>query len=164
MPLPPGTEAPDFTLPLTPRSRVSFHALRRSASVLAFYPRDWEPVSREQLALFQDYLVEIERLGASLVGVSVDHFWSHRAFTRDVRLRFPLLSDARPRGATARLYGVYCEEEEQSARALFVIDSAGIIRFSQVYPDDLNPGVNEVLTALEALHERKSHGTDAKDL
>jgi len=51
----------------------------------------------------------------------------------------------------ARLYGVYREDEEQSARSLFVIDPAGIIRFSQVYPDDLNPGVHDILTTLETL-------------
>ena len=32
-----------------------------------------------------------------------------------------------------------------------MIDGEGIIRFSQVYPDLLNPGVDDILTTLEAM-------------
>jgi hypothetical protein len=32
-----------------------------------------------------------------------------------------------------------------------VLDRGGIIRFGQVYPDQLDPGVNGILTTLEAL-------------
>ena len=37
------------------------------------------------------------------------------------------------------------------ARALFVSDASGIICFGDVYPDLLNPGVDDVLTVLESL-------------
>jgi alkyl hydroperoxide reductase subunit AhpC len=121
--------------------------------VLVFYPLDWEPVSREQLTLYQEYLPEFGRLGACLLGISVDHAFSHEAFARDVRISFPLLSDFLPRGVCSRSYGVYREREEASARALFVIDGQGIIRFSSTYPDLLNPGVNDILKTLEALAE-----------
>jgi peroxiredoxin len=147
----PGTMAPDFRLRHTLRASVSLHELPAQHVVLVFYPFDWERVSQQQLALYQDYLVEFERLGARLLGISADHVWSHDAFAQAIRLRFPLLSDARPHGAVARLYGVYREEEQRSARALFVIHVKGLIRFSQVYPDDLNPGVNDILTTLEAM-------------
>ncbi|HEX6508507.1 MAG TPA: redoxin domain-containing protein [Chloroflexota bacterium] len=150
-PLPPGVRAPDFTLPHTLRQTLSLHTVHHSSVVLVFYPFDWEPVSREQLALYQDYLVEFDRLGASLLGISVDQVWSHGAFAREVRIGFPLLSDATPRGTVSRLYGVYREREERSSRALVAIDEDGVIRFSQVYPDELNPGVNDILTACEAI-------------
>jgi alkyl hydroperoxide reductase subunit AhpC len=51
----------------------------------------------------------------------------------------------------SRLYGVYRQPDDATGRALFVIDSSGIIRFGAVYPDLLNPGVDDVLTVLEAL-------------
>ena len=56
-----------------------------------------------------------------------------------------------PKGMVSQLYGVYREKEEVTGRALFVIDRGGIIRFSQSYPDLLNPGVDDLLTALEEM-------------
>ena len=39
----------------------------------------------------------------------------------------------------------------ESARALFVIDSKGIIRWSMLSPDGVNPGADGILSALEKL-------------
>jgi alkyl hydroperoxide reductase subunit AhpC len=45
-----------------------------------------------------------------------------------------------------------------SARALFVLDRQGQIRFSRAYPDFLNPGVDDLLTTLETFTgERGEH-------
>jgi peroxiredoxin len=150
-PLSSGTPLPHFALPSRFRVDVSVRQLRGARTVLVFYPFDWEPVSRQQLSLYQDYLVEFERWGATIVGISIDHAWSHEAFARQLRIRFPLLSDSRPRGMISQLFGVYRKLEERSARALFVTDDREIVRFSAVYPDELNPGVNDILLTLEAL-------------
>jgi len=150
-PLSSGTPVPHFALPSKFRVNLSARYLRGARTVLAFYPFDWEPISREQLAIYQDYLIEFERWGAHIIGISVDHAWSHEAFARQLRIRFPLLSDSRPRGMISRLFGVYRDREERSARALFVTDDHEIVRFSAVYPDGLNPGVKDILSMLEAL-------------
>ncbi|HET9110084.1 MAG TPA: redoxin domain-containing protein [Ktedonobacterales bacterium] len=150
-PLLAGTIAPDFTLSYTPSARLSLHNLRGQRIVLVFYPFDWEPVTREQLTLYQTYASEFARTGACLLGVSIDHVWCHEAFARAAEIRFPLLSDFQPRGAVARLYGVYRARQGHSARALFVVDRAGIVRLSQVYADNLNPGVDGILSALEVI-------------
>jgi peroxiredoxin len=130
---------------------MSLRSLYGRCVVLAFYPLDWEPVSREQLVLYQSYASEFARLGACILGISVDHVWSHTAFAHDARIRFPLLADFQPRGAVARAYGVYRARQGVSARALFVLNSSGSIYFGQRYPDMLNPGVDGILTALEDL-------------
>ena len=157
-PLPSGRVAPEFTLQHTLHTSVSLHHFRSRPVVLLFYPFDWELVSRQQLTLYQDYQVEFERLGARLLAISVDHVWSHEALAQAIRVRFPLLSDARPRGAVSRLYRVYREQEERSARSLFVIDGEGIIRYSQLYQDELNPGVNDILLTLEAMAADEGSG------
>jgi peroxiredoxin len=149
--LPVGTSAPDFSLPQAPRSLVMLQGFDGRAVVLAFYPMDWEPVSREQLTLYQAYADAFTRLGASLLGISIDHVHSHEAFARDAGLCFPLLADFQPRGLVARRYGVFREARGVSARALFVLDARRVIRFSKAYPDQLNPGVDALLTTLEAL-------------
>jgi alkyl hydroperoxide reductase subunit AhpC len=40
-----------------------------------------------------------------------------------------------------------------SERALFVIDSNGIVRWNYISPIGVNPGVNGVLRALESLNK-----------
>lgn len=42
-------------------------------------------------------------------------------------------------------------KHDLAALALFILDRMGVIRFSQVYSDPLNPGVGGILTTLEAL-------------
>ena len=150
-PLSPGAAAPDFVLPRSPHAKVSLGDFRGRRLVLAFYPADWEPVSREQLALYQAYALTFEDLGAGVVGISSDGIWSHAAFARETGVRFPLLADSHPRGAVARAYGVRSEHEGSGNRALFVVDERGIVRWSRAYPRLANPGVDGILCALELL-------------
>ena len=46
-----GTEAPDFTLHVTPDQTLSLSELRGRPVILAFYPADWSPVCGDQMAL-----------------------------------------------------------------------------------------------------------------
>ncbi len=150
-PLKAGTPAPGFTLPRSRYASVSLDDFRGRRVVLAFYPADWEPVSREQLVLYQEYAPVFRVLRADTVGISTDGIWSHEAFAREAGLRFPLLVDSQPKGLVARAYGVYLEQEDLSSRALFIIDEEGLIRWSQSYPILVNPGVNDLLRALQKM-------------
>ena len=119
--------------------------------MLAFYVADWHPVCTGQLERYRDFGPDLERLGTGLLAISADTVWSHAAFARAHRLPFPLLSDDAPRGAMARAYGVYDAQKELPRRALFVVDAAGTIAWSASFPEALDPGIDGVLTALEAL-------------
>ncbi len=81
----------------------------------------------------------------------MDGVWCHLAFSRDRKLRFPVLADFEVKGAVARLYGVYREDDGISERALFVINAQGIIQWSFVSPVGVNPGAEGILSALEEL-------------
>ena len=155
-PLAAGTVAPDFRLRRTPWSTLSLQRLAGQPIILVFFPTAFEPVSREQLVLYQEYLPQVEALHGQLLGISADHAWCHEAFSREAGISFPLLADTPPRGRVSTLYGVYRESEHVTGRALFVIDSAGIIRFGRVYPELLNPGVGELVTVLESLDARNA--------
>ena len=150
-PLLPGTRAPDFTLPSTPDQAVSLRDFQGRPVILAFYPADWSPVCGDQMALYNEILSEFQRYDAELLGISVDGVWSHLAFTQQRKLHFSLLADFEPKGAVARRYGVYRDGEGTTERALFVIDGAGIIRWSYLSPIGVNPGANGILRALEDL-------------
>lgn len=149
--LPAGAPAPDFTLPSTPDQTVRLRDFRGQLVILAFYPADWSPVCGDQMTLYNEVLPEFHRLGATLLGISVDGAWCHLAFTNDRKLRFPLLADFEPKGAVAKAFGVYREHDGTSERALFVIDPDGVIVWSYVSPVGINPGADGILAALEQL-------------
>ncbi|MFD0784170.1 redoxin domain-containing protein [Micromonospora azadirachtae] len=147
----PGRPAPDFTLPATPDGRrTGLREYRDRPVVLAFYPADWSPVCGDQMALYQSAMPEFESYRAALLGISVDSFWSHRAFAENQGVEFPLLSDFEPKGAVARSYGAYTRGGE-AARALVVIDPDGVVAWCQLYPQEVNPGADGILDALERM-------------
>jgi peroxiredoxin len=146
-----GTPAPEFSLHVTPDQKLSLSELRGRPVILAFYPADWSPVCGDQMALYNEILPEFKRNGAELLGISVDGVWCHDAFAKDRHLHFPLMADFEPKGAVARAYAAYREEEGTSERALFVIDKNGVITWSYLSPVAVNPGADGILRALEEL-------------
>ena len=163
VPLAVGSLAPDFTLHDAPHSRLSLSDLLGRASVLVFYVADWHPAASDQLAQLTAGHSEFERLGASVVGIAVDSPWSHAAFAAEKSITFPLLSDDAPTGEVARAFGVYSSASGRSVRALFVLDASGRVVWSGTFPDAVNPGVDDVLSALEAIRPRRDPALDAGD-
>jgi peroxiredoxin len=151
-----GARAPDFELHATPDQLVSLSDFRGRAVVLAFYPADWSPVCGDQMALYNEILPEFHRMGADMIGISVDGAWCHAAFAAARKLHFPLLSDFEPKGAVARAYGAYRDGDGHSERALFVIDGEGVIRWSYCSPVGVNPGADGILEALEAMQAERA--------
>jgi peroxiredoxin len=149
--LTPGTLAPEFSLSVTPDQKLALRELRGNPVILAFYPADWSPVCGDQMALYNEVLPEFQKFHAELLGISVDGVWCHEAFAQNRKLRFPLLADFEPKGAVARTYGVYREQDGICERALFVIDKEGVIAWSYCSPIAVNPGADGILDALERL-------------
>jgi len=152
--LSPGTKAPHFTLPSTPNQSVSLSEFAGQRVILAFYPADWSPVCGDQLAVYNEILATFRHHHASLLGISVDGIWCHLAFAEARKYHFPLLADFEPKGAVARQYGAYREQDGTTERALFVIDTDGIISWSYLSPVGVNPGADGILDALDALSSR----------
>jgi peroxiredoxin len=146
-----GTPAPDFSLHVTPNQKLSLKELRGRPVILAFYPADWSPVCGDQMGLYNEVLSEFHKLGAELLGISVDGVWCHEAFAKDRHLHFPLLADFEPKGAVSKTYGAYRQEDGVCERALFVIDKNGVIAWSYCSPVAVNPGADGILEALERL-------------
>src|SRR5256714_11611970 len=115
--LSPGTIAPDFTLRVTPDQNLSLSDLRGKPAILAFYPADWSPVCGDQMTLYNEVLPEFSKHGAELLGISVDGAWCHQAFAKARHFHFPLLADFHPKGAVARSYGAYREQDGVAERA-----------------------------------------------
>ena len=154
--LPAGTKAPVFSLKTTPDQSISLSDFKGQPVILVFYPADWSPVCGDELALFNQVLPEFKKYDAQLLGISVDSAWSHVAYAQSRNLHFPLLSDYNPKGEVAAKYGVYLPKDGEAARALFVIDGKGVIRWSYLSPIGVSPGADGILNALEDLQRSGS--------
>jgi len=96
-------------------------------------------------------LGEIEAKEASLLGVSVDSAYCHRAFRERLNLTIPLLADFHPKGAMSRRYGAYQEDFGTTNRSLVLVDGEGLVRWSHAAPSPGDiPGANLIFDALEA--------------
>lgn len=147
----PGSKAPDFSLPNQDGEEVSLADFTGRKLILVFYPADFSPGCTDQLSLYQEVLAEIEARGASLVGVSVDSAYCHRAFREHLGLTIPLLADFHPKGEISRAYGAYREDRGATNRSLVLIDEDGVIRWSHASPSTREiPGANLIFDALEA--------------
>jgi peroxiredoxin Q/BCP len=98
-----GETAPGFALPDQNGDPRTLHEFRGKWLVLYFYPRDDTPGCTEQAMRFRNAMRELEALGASVCGVSVDDSASHAAFARKYNLPFALLADRD--GAVSKRYG-----------------------------------------------------------
>jgi peroxiredoxin len=147
----PGSPAPDFSLPDQAGEMVGLGDFARRKLVLAFYPLDFSPVCSDQLSVYQEVLAEIEGRGASLVGVSVDSKYCHRAFREHLNLTIPLLADFHPKGAMSRRYGAFQEEFGTNNRSLVLVGEDGVVRWSHATGSVKEiPGANLIFDALDA--------------
>jgi len=149
-----GIKAPEFFLSATPDQKIRLSQLKGRKVILAFYPADWSPVCSDQMALYNEVLKLFHKQNAEVIGISVDSKWCHYAFTQDRKLHFPLLADFEPKGAVAKLYDVYNDEEGECKRALYIIDEEGIIRWNYLSPDGINPGADGLLDALDEMNKK----------
>jgi peroxiredoxin len=145
----PGQRAPDFTLPDQDGQPVSLSDFLGGTLVLAFYPADFSPVCTDQLGVYQEVLGELAARGVSLVGISVDGAFCHKAFQQHINVTIPLLADFHPKGDVARAYGVWSEDYGVSGRALVMIGPDGIVEWAYRSSALEVPGANLIFDALD---------------
>src|SRR5688572_27859784 len=103
-----GSKAPDFTLPNQDREAVTLSQQKGRPVVLAFFPAAFSSVCQKELCTFRDALSQLNKANAQVYGISVDTFFSLKAFGDQQRLTFPLLSDFNKQ--VIRDYGVFNDE------------------------------------------------------
>jgi thioredoxin-dependent peroxiredoxin len=142
--LPVGAEAPDFETTAHDGTRVRLSQMRGAPVVLYFYPKDETPGCTAEAEAFRDESAALLRVGARVVGVSLDTIESHREFAKNHDLTFPLVADAG--GAIAAKYGV-STRNGFAERVTFIITPSGTI--GRVFPEVRVSGhAAEVLLAL----------------
>ncbi|GAA0547049.1 peroxiredoxin [Actinomadura livida] len=130
-----GDEAPDFTLPDQDGTPVRLSDFRGGKNVLlVFYPLAFSGICEGELCALRDDPAALAGPDGDpqVLTVSVDSMFAHRAWADQQGYKFPLLADFWPHGKVAQDYGVFDEERGVAVRGTFLIDKAGVVRWSVV--------------------------------
>src|SRR5256885_9928336 len=151
------SKAPVFTLTSHERQPVTLSAQRGQPVVLAFFPAAFSSVCTKELCTFRDSLARLNNARAQVYGVSVDTFFTLKAFHDQQGYNFPLLSDFNKQ--TIRDYGVFNEDmiglKLIAKRAVFVIDQNGVVRHREVLDDARNePDYEKGFKALASIEHQ----------
>ena len=126
-----GSAAPDFTIDATNGEKVTLSSFKGKQNVLlAFFPLAFTGTCTAELCAFTDDYAAFSSRDVAVVPISVDAVPSLKEFKAKYQMSVDLASDFRR--DVARAYGVLIEERFFSNRAYFLIDKAGIIRWSFV--------------------------------
>ena len=158
MALPVGTPAPDFFLRTTgPEGLIDVHLadhLGKENVVLLFYPGAFTHVCAKEVCDVTDQLGTYEGHNAKVYGISNDTPYCAAEWAKQLNIGFPLLSDFQHE--VCKAYDVvwpnFSGLGPGTARAVFVIDKAGVIRYSEQTPTLLDlPDFDAVNAALANL-------------
>lgn len=153
-----GTKAPDFTLKSKDAEGVKdiklADNLGKKNTVLLFFPLAFTSVCTKEMCDITQGIKAYQDLDAAVYGISVDSPFAQEAWAQKENIRIPLLSDLNKKIAAA--YGVLLDDllgfGSTSARAAFVIDKQGIIRYSEQTPTPKDlPDFAKIQSALKGL-------------
>ena len=148
-----GDKAPDFELIESMEStwKLSDH-LGGKNIVMLLFPLAFSPTCKEELCSMRDGFREFKDLDADVIAASIDSPFVLAKWKEELGLPFPLLSDFNNEvcqefnachAALGPLQGV-------AKRSAFVIDNAGILRFSWISDDPgILPPLDEIKKVLD---------------
>lgn len=163
-----GEPAPEFKA-VTTQGEINFPADYKGSWVILFsHPADFTPVCTSEFMTFATLENQFNAANCKLVGLSVDGLYSHIAWLRtikekieykgmkNVEVNFPLIEDITME--VAKKYGMMMpgESNTKAVRAVFVIDTKGIVRTILYYPLSLGRNFDElyrIVIALQAADE-----------
>ncbi|MBI3536995.1 MAG: redoxin domain-containing protein [Chloroflexi bacterium] len=95
---------------------------------------------------------EFEGLNSQVLAISCDPLASKAAWGKALGgISYPLVADYWPHGAVAKMYGVFNEERGRSDRALFIVDTKGIIRWIKKFEPAATPDNAELIAELKKI-------------
>ena len=146
-----GDAAPGFTAASTSGSDVALASFLGKRNVLlAFFPLAFTGTCTKELVCFTEDFDQFAGRGVEILPISVDSIPTLREFKNKLHIKTDLLSDFKRE--VSRAYGVLNDDRFYSNRAYFLIDKAGVVRWSHVEVNNSERRENaEVLAAIELL-------------
>lgn len=152
-----GQKAPNFTAEAVSNYEfinVSLEDYKGKYVVLFFYPLDFTFVCPTEIIAFSEMVDEFEKVGAKILGASVDSKFSHLAWINTPRkqgglgeIKFPLVSDITK--DISRKYRVLLEEGV-TLRGVFIIDPEGVLKVQIVHNNNIGRNIEEILRLVKA--------------
>ncbi len=144
-----GDKAPAFSGATSDGSTISLRDFKDKKNlVLYFYPMDNTPGCTREARAFRDAADRFAKSGTAIVGVSTQGVESHKRFSANNELPFPLVADTDKKISSA--YGVLKKHGKTAERATFLIDRKGKIR--RVWPKvSITGHADEILATIEEL-------------
>ena len=128
-----GSTAPDFKLKNQHGEEVSLSSFKGNKNVvILFYPFAFSGICTGELCGLRDDLASFQNDNVELLAISCDPMYSQKAFAEKEGYKFSLLADFWPHGEIAKKYGVFNEERGCAVRGTFIIDKAGVLRWSVI--------------------------------
>lgn len=124
--------------------------------VLFSHPADFTPVCTTEFVAFAKRSDEFKKLNCELIGLSIDQVFSHIKWVEwikeklKVEIPFPVIADDTGRVAT-KLGMIHPGKGANTVRAVFIVDSDGLVRLILYYPQEVGRNMDEVLRAVRAL-------------
>ena len=147
-----GDQAPDFSLVNQFGETVTLSQFRGSKPVVVvFYPLSFSGICTGELCEIRDNFAKFDSSDVELLAISVDSKFVQKVFAEHEGYKFSVLADFWPHGKVAQDYGVFLEEHGIANRGTFVIDKAGILRWSVVNGPGDARNTDEYKQALAAL-------------
>ena len=152
-----GSKAPDFTLKTKrggdPKDVKLSENFGKKKTVLLFFPLAFTGVCTKEMCDVSAGLASYEKLDAAVYGISVDSPFAQEAWADKEKIKIPLLSDLNKE--VSKAYGTLLPDliglGSVSARAAFVIDKNGVIKYSEQTPTPLElPDFSKIQAALAA--------------
>ena len=144
-----GDKAPDFTLKNQDEQEWKLSDRKGKNVVLLFYPLDWSPTcEKENCSISREHTLDAPN--ATVVGISRDSTWSHKAWRKERGITHELLAD--PKLEVAKLYDLVHPAGFISHRATVIVDKEGKVAFVQVQEKTSEPrDMGAVKSALQKL-------------
>ncbi len=99
---------------------------------------------------FDKRIRDFQAANTQVLGISTDSPFSHDNWAKSVGIsNYPLLSDIHR--TVSKDYGVYWPEWNANARATFIVDGQGIIRFIEQYGKGELPEPDKILAEVKKL-------------
>ncbi|MDO6594624.1 peroxiredoxin [Neptuniibacter sp. 1_MG-2023] len=131
--------------------------------ILFSHPADFTPVCTTEFMAFAKHHEEFLAEGADLLGLSIDSYFSHVAWVRNIKekfgveINFPIIEDLSM--SVAKSYGMIHPgaADTSAVRATFIIDPNSILRAMVYYPMSNGRSIPEFLRVLKALKASDEH-------
>lgn len=154
-----GATAPDFKLKgfanpdATQMEEYSLAQFKGKKNVvLLFFPLVYTPVCTAEMCNIRDNNSVYNDLKAQVLGISVDNPFAQKAWAKELKLNFPIVSDFNK--DVSKAYGSLYDDligfKGVGKRSAFVIDKNGAVRYAWVSEDaKVMPDFNAIQACLK---------------